>query len=67
VPLVPILAILFSSVLIIGLSAMTQIRLVVWLIIGLIIYFTYGRRNSKVQRAIEDEEIGGAREGSMAD
>jgi APA family basic amino acid/polyamine antiporter len=67
VPLVPILAILFSGALIIGLSTMTQIRLVVWLIIGLIIYFTYGRRNSKVQRAIEEEEIGGEPEGSMAD
>jgi len=67
VPLVPILAILFSGALIIGLSTMTQIRLVVWLIIGLIIYFTYGRRNSKVQRAIEEEEISGEPEGSMAD
>ncbi len=67
VPLVPILAILFSGALIIGLSTMTQIRLVVWLIIGLIIYFTYGRRNSKVQRAMEEDEIRGAPEGSMAD
>ena len=67
VPLVPILAILFSGALIIGLSTMTQVRLVVWLIIGLIIYFTYGRRNSKVQRAIEEDEISGAPEGSMAD
>jgi len=49
VPLVPILAILFSSALIIGLSPMTQMRLVVWLIIGLAIYFAYGRKHSKVQ------------------
>jgi hypothetical protein len=46
---------------------MTQIRLVVWLIIGLIIYFTNVRSNSKVQRAIEEEEISGEPEGSMAD
>jgi len=49
VPLVPILAILFSTALIIGLSPMTQLRLVVWLVIGLAIYFGYGKKHSKVQ------------------
>ena len=49
VPVVPILAILFSTALIIGLSQMTQARLIVWLIIGLAIYFGYGRKHSKVQ------------------
>lgn len=49
VPLVPILSILFSGALIIFLSPATQIRLVVWLIIGLVIYFTYGAKHSKVQ------------------
>jgi APA family basic amino acid/polyamine antiporter len=49
VPLVPILSILFSGALIIFLSPATQIRLVVWLIIGLAIYFGYGRKHSKVQ------------------
>jgi basic amino acid/polyamine antiporter, APA family len=51
VPLVPILAILFSTLLIIGLSPMTQLRLIVWLIIGLVIYFGYGRKHSKVQKS----------------
>lgn len=49
VPLVPILSIIFSSVLIISLSYWTQLRLVVWLIIGLGVYFGYGRKHSKVQ------------------
>jgi len=49
VPLVPILAILFSGALIIGLSPMTKLRLVVWLVIGLVIYFSYGRRRSVLQ------------------
>jgi APA family basic amino acid/polyamine antiporter len=49
VPLVPILSILFSGTLIVTLSPATQIRLVVWLLIGLVIYFTYGRKHSKVQ------------------
>jgi APA family basic amino acid/polyamine antiporter len=49
VPLVPILAIFLSSALIVGLARATQIRLVVWLAVGLIIYFSYGRKHSKVQ------------------
>ncbi|MCU1269333.1 MAG: Amino acid permease [Acidobacteriaceae bacterium] len=49
VPLVPILSILFSGVLIVSLSYWTQLRLVVWLVIGLVIYFVYGRKHSKVQ------------------
>ena len=52
VPLVPILAILFSLVLIVTLSPATQIRLIVWLLIGFVIYFSYGRKHSKVQRSI---------------
>lgn len=50
VPLVPILAILFSGLLIVGLSYLTLLRLVVWLVIGLVIYFTYGRKHSRVQK-----------------
>lgn len=50
VPLIPILSILASSILIVSLSYWTQLRLVAWLIVGLIIYFTYGRKHSKVQR-----------------
>ena len=52
VPLVPILAILFSGLLIVSLSGWTLLRLVVWLVIGLVIYFTYGRKHSRVQRAM---------------
>ena len=52
VPAVPILAILFSGALIVTLPTATQIRLVVWLLIGFIIYFSYGRKHSKVQQAI---------------
>jgi APA family basic amino acid/polyamine antiporter len=66
VPLVPILAILFSGALIIGLSPMTQLRLVLWLVIGLAIYFSYGRKHSKVQKSIASQ-VGGAPERSMAD
>ena len=66
VPLVPILAILFSMSLIVTLSPATQLRLVVWLIIGLAIYFSYGRKHSKVQSAVP-KGAPGAPARSMAD
>ncbi|HUO17493.1 MAG TPA: amino acid permease [Verrucomicrobiae bacterium] len=59
VPLVPILAIGFSTFLIVTLSPATQLRLVVWLIIGLVIYFTYSRKHSKVQNALENGAVTG--------
>ena len=46
VPLVPILAILFCLFLVTELPTITHIRFVVWLIIGLGIYYFYGRKNS---------------------
>src|SRR5208337_3197220 len=51
VPLVPILAILVSGVLMLSLPRATWLRLVVWLVIGLIVYFSYGRHHSRVQAA----------------
>jgi APA family basic amino acid/polyamine antiporter len=51
VPLVPILGILTNLFLMSGLGWSNWARLVVWLAIGLIIYFSYGRRHSHVQGA----------------
>jgi APA family basic amino acid/polyamine antiporter len=53
VPLVPILGVLMSGLLIVSLSYWTQLRLVVWLIIGLAIYFTYGVKHSRVRNGIQ--------------
>jgi APA family basic amino acid/polyamine antiporter len=36
----------------IKLGWMNWTRLIVWLILGLIVYFTYGQKNSRVQRAL---------------
>ncbi len=49
VPVVPILGILASLALMVFLPLATWIRLVIWLIVGMVIYLTYGRRNSRVQ------------------
>jgi APA family basic amino acid/polyamine antiporter len=48
VPLVPILGILFNVLMIFSLGVDNWIRLVVWLIIGLAIYFGYSRAHSKL-------------------
>jgi APA family basic amino acid/polyamine antiporter len=49
VPLVPILGILSAIYLMTRLALITWIVMVVWLLIGLIIYFGYSIKHSKVQ------------------
>ncbi len=52
VPVVPVLGILFNGYMMIKLGWLNWARLVVWLLIGLVVYFTYGRKHSRVQRGI---------------
>ena len=49
VPFVPIMGMLVSFALMLGLNALTWYRMIGWLVIGMIIYFTYSRKHSKVQ------------------
>ena len=51
VPLVPALGILVCGYLMYGLPIDTWLRLMVWLALGLVIYFIYGKSHSKVGRA----------------
>jgi APA family basic amino acid/polyamine antiporter len=51
VPFVPALGILACVYLMAGLPVDTWARLIVWMVLGLAIYFAYGRRHSKVQQA----------------
>jgi APA family basic amino acid/polyamine antiporter len=53
VPLVPILSIVFCGLLIYGLSPATKWRLVIWLVIGMVIYFTYSVKHSKVRNGVK--------------
>jgi APA family basic amino acid/polyamine antiporter len=46
VPLVPILGIIVCAAMIYGLGWTNWLRLIVWLVIGLAIYFSYGKRNA---------------------
>lgn len=51
VPLVPILGIVVSFGLMASLPLGTWLRLIIWLIAGMVLYFSYGRKHSRVQAA----------------
>jgi len=48
VPFVPIMGIVVSGLLMLSLPFDTWLRLIVWLVIGLTLYFTYGRHHSNL-------------------
>jgi basic amino acid/polyamine antiporter, APA family len=49
VPVVPVLGIVFNGYMMYKLGWVNWARLIVWLIIGLVIYFTYSRHHSRVR------------------
>ena len=52
VPFVPIMGILVAGLMMVSLPGSTWLRLVIWLVIGMAIYFGYGRKHSRVQAAL---------------
>jgi len=46
VPLIPIIGVGFSCWLIWGLPSITYLRFTLWLLIGFVVYFAYGRHHS---------------------
>jgi APA family basic amino acid/polyamine antiporter len=50
VPLVPILSALVSLALMAGLPWETWLRLIIWMAIGLLLYFAYGYRHSEIRK-----------------
>jgi APA family basic amino acid/polyamine antiporter len=50
VPLIPALSIFFCFVLMLGLPLKTWLLFSVWLVAGLILYFTFGRKNVTATR-----------------
>ena len=61
VPIVPALGAFFCLYLMASLREATWIRLIVWLAIGLIIYFSYGRFHSRVQNNAVDRAAASGR------
>jgi basic amino acid/polyamine antiporter, APA family len=64
VPFVPIMGILFNGYMMYNLGLINWIRLVVWLAIGLVVYFLYSRHHSRIQEmdaagTLKNERYGG--------
>jgi APA family basic amino acid/polyamine antiporter len=53
VPLVPILGIFFCLLQMVFLAGDTWLRLVIWMAVGIIIYFLYSRKHSKVRKDLQ--------------
>ncbi len=49
VPLIPILGILFNGYMMYKLGYVNWLRLILWLIIGLFVYFSYSRKHSRIR------------------
>jgi APA family basic amino acid/polyamine antiporter len=56
VPLFPILGVLLCVALMISLPVLTWIRFVVWLAVGLVIYFLYSVKHSRLRQGIDAGE-----------
>ena len=52
-PWFPILGVIFCVALMLSLPILTWIRFIVWLAIGMLIYFGYSVRHSKLRRGID--------------
>src|SRR5947209_6333702 len=56
VPLFPLLGVLFCGALMLSLPILTWIRFFVWLVLGLLIYFLYSVRHSRLRQGIDTGE-----------
>ncbi|XP_057539239.1 cationic amino acid transporter 3, mitochondrial-like isoform X1 [Amaranthus tricolor] len=52
IPLVPVASIFFNTYLLVNLGVATWVRVLVWLIIGVVIYALYGRNHSSLRGAV---------------
>ncbi|MGI8579592.1 MAG: amino acid permease [Solirubrobacteraceae bacterium] len=59
VPLVPILSVLASLYLMLNLPGATWVRFLVWMAVGLLVYFAYGARKSRLGNSGEPAGTGG--------
>ncbi|MBO2448737.1 amino acid permease [Actinomadura barringtoniae] len=57
VPVIPILSVLACLFVMINLPVETWLRFFAWMVIGVVIYFAYGARHSRVARATEAQQV----------
>ncbi|MDA0638468.1 amino acid permease [Nonomuraea sp. MCN248] len=55
VPLLPILSVLACLYLMLNLPVETWLRFLVWMVLGALLYFTYGYRHSRMTRAAQEQ------------
>ena len=65
VPVVPCVGITINLYMLAGLKTAAWIRLGVWLAVGLVIYFLYGIRNSKLRMLSSGENTSNNKNGSL--
>ncbi|GHF46380.1 APA family basic amino acid/polyamine antiporter [Amycolatopsis bartoniae] len=58
VPVLPVLAILACVWLMLNLTVLTWLRFVVWMVVGVVIYFAYSRRHSLLGKRISEDQVG---------
>lgn len=55
VPVIPLLAIIFCGYLLFSLPLVTWEAFLIWMVIGLVVYFSFGIRNSRLAKPEQDE------------
>jgi APA family basic amino acid/polyamine antiporter len=60
VPVVPILGIIVCGGMIVALDRQTQVTAFVWMVIGLVVYFAYGRVHSHLNGVVTEDKVAGA-------
>lgn len=57
VPIIPAIAIIFCILLVIELPTVTQLRFIIWLAVGLVIYYFYGQHKSHLNKKDVEKKI----------
>jgi APA family basic amino acid/polyamine antiporter len=57
VPFVPVMGIIFNGYMMYKLGWVNWARLIIWLVIGMVVYFAYSRKHSRVQEALEGRKV----------
>ncbi|WP_431876335.1 amino acid permease [Amycolatopsis sacchari] len=58
VPVIPVLAILACLWLMLNLTVLTWLRFAAWMVLGVVIYFAYGRRHSLLGQRMSQDQVG---------